>query len=75
MASLDVIADPHPTAPTGADSETTSGPPAAESGGILTVDLGALVANWRALSRRAMPAECAGVVKANGYGCGIEPVA
>ena len=62
MASLDVIADPHPTAPNGADSETTSGPPAAESGGILTVDLGALVAYWRALSRRAMPAECAGVV-------------
>ena len=75
MASLDVIADPQPTAPTGARGEFTSGPPAAESGGILTVDLGALVANWRALSRRAMPAECAGVIKANGYGCGIEPVA
>lgn len=75
MASLDVIADPQPTAPNSAQGEVTSGPPAAEAGGILTVDLGALVANWRALSRRAMPAECAGVIKANGYGCGIEPVA
>src|SRR5262249_3707212 len=54
---------------------TTSGPPAAETGGILTIDLAALEANWRALSRRAMPAECAAVIKADGYGCGIEPVA
>src|SRR5665213_2772287 len=56
------------------DKTNTAGPPEAEAGGILTVDLGALVANWRALQRRAMPAECAGVVKADGYGCGIEPV-
>src|SRR5665647_3065295 len=75
MASLDFIAEPHPTAPNGAHSEITSGPQASEAGGILTVDLGALVANWRALGRRAMPSECAGVIKANGYGCGIEPVA
>src|SRR5215831_20986510 len=52
-----------------------SGPPAAEAGGVLTVDLSALEANWDALSRRAMPAECAAVIKADGYGCGIEPVA
>ncbi len=75
MASLDVIADRHPTAPNGGPGDTVSGPPAGEAGGILTVDLGALVANWRALSRRAMPAECAGVIKANAYGCGIEQVA
>jgi alanine racemase len=54
---------------------TTSGPPAAEAGGILTVDLAAVEANWKALSRRAMPAECSAVIKADGYGCGIEPVA
>jgi alanine racemase len=53
----------------------TSGPPQSEAGGILTVDLGALEANWRALGRRAMPSECAGVIKADGYGCGIEQVA
>ena len=34
-----------------------------------------MVANWRALGSRAMPSECAAVVKANAYGCGIEQVA
>ncbi len=43
-------------------------------GGILTIDLGALAANWRQLKERAAPAECAAVVKANAYGLGIEPV-
>src|SRR5215831_2636577 len=46
-----------------------------EIGGILTIDLGAIAANWFELGRRAMPSECAAVIKANGYGCGIEPVA
>jgi len=58
-----------------AEKDVTSGPPATEAGGILTVDLSAIEANWRALGRRAMPSECAGVIKADGYGCGIEPVA
>jgi alanine racemase len=53
----------------------TEGAPTNEAGGILTVDLGAIEANWRALSRRAMPAECSAVIKADGYGCGIEKVA
>ena len=52
----------------------TSGPPESEAGGILSIDLAALVANWRELSARAAPAECAAVVKADGYGCGIAPV-
>src|SRR5215470_11812442 len=43
--------------------------------GILTVDLDAIVANWRKLEKTAVPAECAGVVKADAYGCGAEPVA
>ena len=42
--------------------------------GVLTVDLDALVANWRKLEKTAVPAECAGVVKADAYGCGTEPV-
>jgi alanine racemase len=42
--------------------------------GILTVDLDAIVANWRKLEKTAVPAECAGVVKANAYGCGAEQV-
>jgi alanine racemase len=53
----------------------TAGPPAALAGGILNVDLGALEANWRALLRRATPSECAAVIKADAYGCGIEQVA
>jgi alanine racemase len=54
---------------------TESGPVEAEAGGILTIDLAAIVANWRALAIRAAPAECAGVLKADGYGCGLEEVA
>ena len=57
-----------------AAAETTAGPPAAQAGGILTVDLAALVDNWRTLARQAMPSECAAVVKADGYGCGLEAV-
>jgi alanine racemase len=49
--------------------------PSPEAGGILTIDLDAIVANWQELGRRAMPSECAAVIKADGYGCGIEPVA
>ena len=51
------------------------GPSAAEAGGILTINLAAIEANWKELGRRAMPSECAAVVKADGYGCGLEPVA
>jgi alanine racemase len=54
---------------------TESGPVETEAGGILTIDLAAIVANWRALASRASRAECAAVVKADAYGCGIEPVA
>ncbi|MFY9654970.1 MAG: alanine racemase [Methylocystis sp.] len=41
---------------------------------LLTIDLGALAANYRLLSERAAPAECAAVVKADAYGLGLEPV-
>jgi alanine racemase len=50
------------------------GPPAAEACGILRVNLAALAANWETASRQT-EAECAAVVKANAYGCGIEPIA
>jgi alanine racemase len=52
----------------------TEHPGESEAGGILTIDLAALAANWRELARRAAPARCAAVVKADGYGCGLEPV-
>ncbi len=57
-----------------ADDRIT-GPPEAEAGGILTIDLDAIAANWRELGARAAPAASAAVIKANAYGCGIEPVA
>jgi alanine racemase len=43
--------------------------------GVLTVDLDAVVANWRKLEKTAVPAECAGLIKADAYGCGLDPVA
>lgn len=42
--------------------------------GTLTIDLAALAANWRALDARTR-VETAAVVKADGYGLGLEPVA
>jgi alanine racemase len=52
----------------------TAGPSENEAGGLLTIDLAALQANWRLLGQKALAVECAAVVKADGYGCGIEPV-
>src|SRR3954462_948915 len=43
-------------------------------GGVLTVDLDAIIANWRKLEKTAVPAECAAVIKADAYGCGVQPV-
>lgn len=43
-------------------------------GGVLTVDLDAIIANWRKLEKTAVPAECAAVIKADAYGCGAEQV-
>jgi len=45
-----------------------------EAGGILTIDLSALAANWKTLASTTVPVECAAVVKGDGYGCGLEPV-
>jgi alanine racemase len=47
----------------------------AAANGVLSVDLDAIVANWRKLEKTAVPAECAGVIKADAYGCGTGPVA
>ena len=55
-------------------SPAGSGPLAAETGGTLTIDLAAIVANWQALSRQLLTVECAAVVKANAYGLGLKPV-
>lgn len=42
---------------------------------VLTIDLDAIVANWRWLQAMVSPAECAAVVKANAYGLGVAAVA
>ncbi|EKS42436.1 alanine racemase [Afipia clevelandensis] len=46
----------------------------ASATGLLTIDLDAIVANWRKLGSQAVPADCAAVVKADAYGCGIAQV-
>ena len=63
--------------PAGAALSTEANQAATLAGynGVLTVDLDAIVANWRKLEKTAVPAECAAVIKANAYGCGIAPVA
>src|SRR3982751_4247691 len=43
--------------------------------GVLTIDLDAIVANWRKLEKTGVPAECASVVKANPAVGGAEQVA
>jgi alanine racemase len=73
MASMFASESDSPPAPAGS---ALSRAPAItpDMGSCLIVDLSAIVANWRILDAKAMPVECAAVVKANAYGCGIEPV-
>ena len=52
---------------------TLDGPAEAEAGGVLKINLSNIAANFATLSKRT-EAECAAVVKANAYGCGIGPV-
>src|ERR1700722_1297096 len=52
-------------------SSSSFGP---ETGGTLRIDLAAIEANWRTLTRALRGAECAAVVKANAYGLGLEQV-
>ncbi len=50
--------------------------PEDSSGALLTIDLDAIAENWRRLRARLRAgAQCAGVVKADGYGCGAVKVA
>jgi alanine racemase len=42
---------------------------------VLRIDLDALRANWARLNEATGKAECAGVVKADAYGLGLEPIA
>src|ERR1700674_6027072 len=64
-----------PAAPNASAPAETAGPAEQETGCILTVDLAAIVKNWKALAQRVVPADCAAAVKADAYGCGIDLVA
>jgi alanine racemase len=46
-----------------------------EARAVLTINLGALRANWATLNRNSGTAECAGVIKADAYGLGLEEIA
>jgi alanine racemase len=73
---MNVVPDPKsiPTGPV-LSPEANQATALATAPGVLTVDLDAIVANWRKLEKTAVPAECAGVIKADAYGCGVGPVA
>src|SRR3954452_19961779 len=73
---MNIVSDPK-LAPAGSilSPEANQAAALATATGVLTVDLDAIVANWRKLEKSAVPAECAGVIKADAYGCGLEPVA
>jgi alanine racemase len=49
--------------------------PVERASAVLEIDLAGTVANWRFLAARVAPAECAAVVKADGYGLGAAVVA
>src|SRR5215813_6342028 len=73
---MNIISDPNPAlAGTVLSPEADQAAALAAATGVLTVDLDAIVANWRKLEKTAVPAECAGVIKADAYGCGAGPVA
>jgi alanine racemase len=75
LAGMNIISDPNPAlAGTLLSPEANQAAALASYNGILTVDLDAVIANWRKLEKTAVPAECAAVVKADAYGCGAGPV-
>ncbi|HEY2538144.1 MAG TPA: alanine racemase, partial [Stellaceae bacterium] len=49
--------------------------PAERASAVLEIDVAGIVANWRLMAERVAPAECAAVVKADGYGLGATVVA
>jgi alanine racemase len=72
---MNLVSDPKSITPSSVLSPEANRVAAlAASTGVLTIDLDAIVTNWRKLEKTGVPAECAGVVKADAYGCGIDPV-
>jgi alanine racemase len=60
--------------PKPAPKPAPAGPAPQEACGVLTIDLGAIAANYKMLATRVMPSECTAVVKGDAYGCGIDQV-
>src|SRR3984893_9888183 len=71
---MNIISDPH-AAGTILSAEANQAAALATATGILTIDLDAIIANWRKLEKTAVPAECSAVIKADAYGCGTAQVA
>jgi alanine racemase len=73
---MNIVSDPK-SVPAGSvlSPEANQAAALATATGVLTVDLDAIVANWRKLEKAAVPAECGAVIKADAYGCGVGPVA
>ena len=46
----------------------------ASATGMITIDLGRIKENWKALASKVVPARCGAVVKANAYGLGADRV-
>ena len=67
-------AQPAPSPQPPAPAAASTNPAFAESGGILTIDLEAIRANYRLLASRVTPAECGAVIKGDAYGCGLDQV-
>src|SRR5437764_14516392 len=70
---MNIVSDPK-TIGTVLSPEANQAAALASATGVLTVDLDAIVANWRKLEKTAVPAECAAVIKADAYGCGVDAV-
>ena len=56
-------------------SPTAKAPIPADARAVLTINLAALRANWATINRNSGTAECAGVIKADAYGLGLEEIA
>ncbi len=72
---MNLVSDPKNLSPGNDNPASALDPHALDAApGILTIDLDAIAANWSILASRAVPAECAAVVKADAYGCGLPAV-
>ena len=73
---MTMVSDPNMIPQSGLlSAESNQAAALAAYGGVLTVDLDAIIANWRKLEKTAVPAECSAVIKADAYGCGTAQVA